>query len=103
MPFIHLWNDIVALVSSYAENGVADQSLAISPTVIPSRLSSRAIRACSSNLAVFSQVFAEATPFYRLFEHLADEITSSHNSDSSSPEELAICQLLEGNSAPLTS
>ncbi|KAK8846752.1 hypothetical protein IAR55_005839 [Kwoniella newhampshirensis] len=48
--------------------------LSVLPTVISSRVSSRAIRACSSTLAVYAQLFPSAVPFRELFEHMADEV-----------------------------
>ncbi|WWD22064.1 hypothetical protein CI109_106552 [Kwoniella shandongensis] len=48
--------------------------LSVLPTVISSRVSSRAIRACSSTLAVYAQLFPSAIPFRELFEHMADEV-----------------------------
>ncbi|OXB38059.1 hypothetical protein J007_02164 [Cryptococcus neoformans] len=48
--------------------------LSVTPTVIPHKISSRAIRACCATLAVHAQHCAEARPFQELFEYLVDEI-----------------------------
>ncbi|WVQ84014.1 hypothetical protein IAT38_006159 [Cryptococcus sp. DSM 104549] len=48
--------------------------LSVLPTVVSSRVSSRAIRACSSTLAVYAQLFPAAVPFRELFEFMADEV-----------------------------
>lgn len=49
-------------------------SLSLDPTVVPRRVSLRAVRACSTTLAVLAQHFPQGQKLSELFEHLADEI-----------------------------
>nr|WVH01968.1 fungal-specific transcription factor domain [Naematelia aurantialba] len=77
--------------------------LSLSPNVMSPQLSTRAVRACCTTLAVFAQLFPVAVPFYELFEYFADEILNESCSESQpSPCANAIKQLLRGHSGPLT-
>lgn len=55
----------------------------MSPHIISSRVSSRAIRACSSTLAVYAELFPAAVPFRDLFEHITDEVLGGLSETSS--------------------
>lgn len=48
--------------------------LSVNPTAIPTRASSRALRSCSSTLAIYAQLFPDAVPFRELFEFFSDEV-----------------------------
>jgi hypothetical protein len=68
--------------------------LSVVPNVVSSRVSSRAIRACSSTLAIYAQQFPAAVPFRELFEHMADEVLNESQCEATTS---AIGQLLMGN------
>ena len=73
-------------------------SLAIQPNVITQRLSGKALRMCSSTLAVYTQTFPAASPFSDQFESLVDEVLTGDPS-AVIP---AMQQMLQFNYAPLT-
>ncbi|OCF56469.1 hypothetical protein L486_06413 [Kwoniella mangroviensis CBS 10435] len=77
--------------------------LYISPSVISRKTSSRAIRACSGTLAVYSQLFHEARPFAEVFEHMADEILTEASSNTQSLTNVinTITSMFQGNFVPL--
>ncbi|KAK4687077.1 hypothetical protein P7C73_g3034, partial [Tremellales sp. Uapishka_1] len=75
--------------------------LCVSPAAIAQRVSARAIRACSTTLAVLAQLFSEAVPFYDLFEYMADEVLTGGYAGGMT-QTTAIRHFLEGNSGPLT-
>ncbi|WWC60689.1 uncharacterized protein I303_103265 [Kwoniella dejecticola CBS 10117] len=79
--------------------------LYISPAVISQRVSSRAIRACSGTLAVYSQLFDQARPFYDIFEFMADEILSGGPEQGESQRRVieVIAAMFNGNFVPLSS
>ncbi|WVW79351.1 hypothetical protein I302_101319 [Kwoniella bestiolae CBS 10118] len=77
--------------------------LHISPTVISKKVSSRAIRACSSTLAVYSQLFNEARPFSEMFEYMADELLAEVTLRGESADIVieVITSMFDGNFEPL--
>ncbi|WRT69065.1 uncharacterized protein IL334_006048 [Kwoniella shivajii] len=75
--------------------------LHICPTVISQRVAARAIRACSGTLAVYSQLFSEARPFYEVFEHMADEILGEPTINGKDRVIRAMTALFHGNFEPL--
>ncbi|WWC68284.1 uncharacterized protein I206_102207 [Kwoniella pini CBS 10737] len=78
--------------------------LYICPTVINSRVSARAIRACSGTLAVYSQLFDQARPFYDTFEYMADEILSGASEAESQRRVVqVIAAMVGGDFTPLAS
>lgn len=48
--------------------------LSANPNAIPTRTSSRALRACSATLAIYAHLFPDAGPFAQLFEYFSDEV-----------------------------
>jgi hypothetical protein len=74
----------------------SNNSLAMSPHIISSRVSSRAIRACSSTLAVYAELFPAAVPFRDLFEHITDEVLGGTETSSTSTMDVTE-QILIGN------
>ena len=62
-------------------NSLINSSLSLNPTVVPRRVSSRAVRACSTTLAVLAQHFPQGQKLSELFEHLADEILCGEGPD----------------------
>ena len=77
-------------------------SLWISPKVLGSSQSMRAIRACSTTLAIFGMTFVNAQIFHELFEYLSDQLllhieASQHSNEEVLTHPLAIRSFLEGD------
>lgn len=72
----------------------------MSPHILAPRVTSRAIRACSSTLAVYAELFPAAVPFRDIFEHVADEVLGGISEPSARPAKSIIDiteQIMVGN------
>ncbi|ORY26900.1 fungal-specific transcription factor domain-domain-containing protein [Naematelia encephala] len=92
----HTKHTIVSIYNFFGCGMTLLYCLSVLPSVIPHRTSSRALRACSSTLAIYAQLFPAAVPFRELFEHMTDEVMGDYGPGASSTTS-AIADMLVGN------